>query len=258
MKQTHKTLASLLAIAGVVPTDSAHADITFEAETPPVVQVVVTSNGQTFMSDLMPADVATARVDNQETVVYELRFTWDDPITVGGSVWHEGELISFFGSFPGLHFILQGPLALQPGSATLEIDWEWQDQFAPCLIAINGGVAPVLHSFDQETSVSVLSVADGQFNLSFSQADAGCCRTDSAGTGLTVCAQLNVQGPGVLSFVAPDSCPWDCADGDGQVGIVDFLVLLADWGTTSACDFDGGGVGLTDFLALLAAWGPCP
>jgi hypothetical protein len=57
--------------------------------------------------------------------------------------------------------------------------------------------------------------------------------------------------------IAP-ACPWDCGDGDGQVGVVDFLALLAGWGTTSSCDVDGGGVGVTDFLALLAAWGTCP
>ncbi len=54
------------------------------------------------------------------------------------------------------------------------------------------------------------------------------------------------------------SCPWDCDDSDGIVGIVDFLAVLADWGNPSFCDFDGGGVGITDFLTLLANWGPCP
>ena len=45
---------------------------------------------------------------------------------------------------------------------------------------------------------------------------------------------------------------------DGDVGILDFLSLLAQWGQTSvSCDDDGGGVGITDFLGLLAAWGPC-
>ncbi len=53
-------------------------------------------------------------------------------------------------------------------------------------------------------------------------------------------------------------CPWDCADGDGTVGINDFLALLAQWDTPGSCDFDGGGGGITDFLALLANWGPCP
>jgi hypothetical protein len=54
-------------------------------------------------------------------------------------------------------------------------------------------------------------------------------------------------------------CPWDCGDGDGTVGVVDFLALLAEWGEVGApCDFDGDGVGVTDFLAMLAQWGDCP
>lgn len=55
-------------------------------------------------------------------------------------------------------------------------------------------------------------------------------------------------------------CPWDL-DGDGIVGIVDFLSLLASWGKDPGGppDFDADGtVGITDFLALLQAWGPCP
>jgi len=55
------------------------------------------------------------------------------------------------------------------------------------------------------------------------------------------------------------TCPWDCeATPDKNVGINDFLGVLAQWGTTGPCDFDGGGVGITDFLGLLANWGPCP
>jgi hypothetical protein len=57
---------------------------------------------------------------------------------------------------------------------------------------------------------------------------------------------------------AGSPCPWDCGNGDGVVGVVDFLQLLADWGTVTPCDLDGGGVGVTDFLALLAHWGTCP
>jgi hypothetical protein len=57
--------------------------------------------------------------------------------------------------------------------------------------------------------------------------------------------------------VAPP-CPWDCGDSNGEVGINDFLAMLADWGSGGACDFDDDGVGITDFLALLANWGPCP
>ena len=51
-------------------------------------------------------------------------------------------------------------------------------------------------------------------------------------------------------------------DGDGVVGITDFLLLLADWGPCPAppeycpADLDGDGVvGIEDFLLLLASWG---
>ncbi len=70
--------------------------------------------------------------------------------------------------------------------------------------------------------------------------------------------ELEITDVLVLGNFGPSSCPWDCANGDGNVGIVDFLAVLADWGNPSPCDFDGGGVGITDFLALLANWGPCP
>ena len=44
----------------------------------------------------------------------------------------------------------------------------------------------------------------------------------------------------------------------GNVGRVDFLTLLAQWGQVGTpCDFDGNGVGINAFLALLANWGPC-
>jgi hypothetical protein len=55
------------------------------------------------------------------------------------------------------------------------------------------------------------------------------------------------------------SCPWDCGDSDGTVGVVDFLAMLAQWGEiATTCDFDGDGVSVVDFLALLGTWGPCP
>jgi hypothetical protein len=66
------------------------------------------------------------------------------------------------------------------------------------------------------------------------------------------------DGPTGLRIFGVCSCPVDL-DGDGTVGISDFLLLLASWGQTGVpADFDGGGVGVTDFLILLANWGPCP
>ncbi|MHC4099965.1 MAG: right-handed parallel beta-helix repeat-containing protein [Planctomycetota bacterium] len=49
-------------------------------------------------------------------------------------------------------------------------------------------------------------------------------------------------------------------DGDGSVGVTDFLQLLAAWGVNPGhvADFDDSGdVGVTDLLSLLARWGPC-
>ena len=55
-------------------------------------------------------------------------------------------------------------------------------------------------------------------------------------------------------------CPADL-DGDGAVGVTDFLALLAAWGPNPGhpADLDGDRqVGVTDFLMLLSLWGPCP
>ena len=63
----------------------------------------------------------------------------------------------------------------------------------------------------------------------------------------------------IVDCAAVINCPWDCGDQDGTVGIVDFLSMLAQWGSIGTdCDFDGGGVGITDLLDLLGHWGNCP
>ena len=63
---------------------------------------------------------------------------------------------------------------------------------------------------------------------------------------------------GIASAGVP-TCPWDCQPvPDKEVGINDFLAVLAQWGSPGSCDFDGGGVGINDFLDILANWGPCP
>jgi len=77
----------------------------------------------------------------------------------------------------------------------------------------------------------------------------GCHLDDDAGTA---------SGSVYLFDAVNVGCP--CAadlDGDGTVGINDFLDLLAAWGTPAG-DIDGDGdTGINDLLDLLAAWGGC-
>jgi hypothetical protein len=67
----------------------------------------------------------------------------------------------------------------------------------------------------------------------------------------------DINGNGV-----PDEC--ECfgdTNGNGEVGVEDFLQMLADWGPCSSCpaDVDSNGVvDVSDFLDLLSRWGPCP
>jgi GH35 family endo-1,4-beta-xylanase len=70
-----------------------------------------------------------------------------------------------------------------------------------------------------------------------------------------------------LAPITGNGIPGECeciadVDGDGIVGIGDFLLVLGEWGPCPAecpADIDGdGNVGITDFLRLVGAWGPCP
>ncbi len=86
-------------------------------------------------------------------------------------------------------------------------------------------------------------------------------RIDPANGEILETVQVQV-GPGqsLLSGLVFIACAGDI-DGDGEVGIVDLLSLLAAWGANPghAADLDGDGVvGILDFLSLLDAWGPCP
>ncbi len=61
-----------------------------------------------------------------------------------------------------------------------------------------------------------------------------------------------------VAFPCDAPCTGD-TNGDGTVGIVDMLDLLAAWGSDDPTyDLDGSGeVEIVDFLMLLANWGDC-
>jgi hypothetical protein len=65
-----------------------------------------------------------------------------------------------------------------------------------------------------------------------------------------------------MDEVALVQCPWDCANGNGVVDVVDFFRLLNDWGMqwpATPCDqVAQPGIDTVDFVGLLGAWGPCP
>ncbi len=100
----------------------------------------------------------------------------------------------------------------------------------------------------------------------------GSSYTDLGGT----CIVIPVTGPGthfvavtewnadltveVFEYPFADLAPLGDLDGDGTVGIADFLALLAAWGPCPPppcpADLDGDGfVGITDLLILLGTWG---
>ena len=122
-------------------------------------------------------------------------------------------------------------------------------------MASSDAVAPVgddydltWHTIDGGSGTST----DGSLELSgtIGQPDAGVL------TG----ADYELAGGFWVASLVTAPCPWDCAlPPDGEVGVNDFLILLAQWGQIGvSCDFDGGAVGINDFLKLLGAWGACP
>ena len=124
------------------------------------------------------------------------------------------------------------------------------------------GAGPTDTELDKAVGILEQHVIDWQFStLGRGTMDnslfADCnCNGVPDGDDITGGKSRDVKGNGI-----PDECecPWDCGYSNGNVGIVDFLALLAQWNMVGApCDFDGGGVGIVDFLALLANWGPCP
>jgi hypothetical protein len=138
------------------------------------------------------------------------------------------------GGFPGTGNIDADPLFVDPDTGDYRLS-----AGSPCLDAADNTAVPAEITTDLDGNPRFVD------------------DPDTKDTGLGQCP----VDMGAYEFQQGDACapcPWDCGDGDGNIGNVEFLALLAQWGAPGSCDFDGGGVGITDFLKLLAAWGPCP
>ncbi len=138
------------------------------------------------------------------------------------------------GGWPGTGNVDADPLFVDPDSDDLRLSPD-----SPCIDAGQNAAVPGSATTDLDGNPRFVD------DLNTKDTGLGQCPVDM----------------GAYEFQQGDACspcPWDCGDGDGQVGIVDFLAVLAQWGSPGSCDFDGGGVGINDFLELLANWGPCP
>ncbi|MHC4429704.1 MAG: hypothetical protein ACYS0D_14045, partial [Planctomycetota bacterium] len=101
-----------------------------------------------------------------------------------------------------------------------------------------------------------------QFSTGFGPEQVVCADLDGAGGPDIVVANGGASFLSEFINCAEFSALGDL-DGDGSVGITDFLLLLAAWGPcpdpcppSCPADLDGDCVvGVTDFLVLLANWG---
>ncbi len=83
----------------------------------------------------------------------------------------------------------------------------------------------------------------------------------SIGDGVPCAEGVSPANDYVLTISQEIPCPGDCSDGDGMVGIGDFLAVIGQWGSIgTSCDMGLGlpGVGIEEFLQILGSWGPCP
>ena len=84
--------------------------------------------------------------------------------------------------------------------------------------------------------------------------------------GREIVQDAHVETPEIdadFALVVTGGTRVDCSadvDGDGVVGILDFLLVLAEWNQPGGpADVNSDGiVGLLDFLIVLAEWGLCP
>jgi agmatine/peptidylarginine deiminase len=132
-------------------------------------------------------------------------------------------------------------------TATVEVS---NDGTSWASVWVNGG--EITENAWSEQIYDISSVADGASTVYVRWGY-------EVGSGAWAYSGWNVDDVEVWGLMLTE-CPGDL-DGDGEVGVTDFLALLAAWGPNPGhpADLDGDDeVGVTDFLILLGLWGPCP
>ena len=192
-------------------------------------------SGMCYVTDNSSANNCNSDVDNGLTILTSPVMDATDPGTFV-SYWRWFDNTA--GSNPNQDVFV---VAVSSNGGT---NWVNMESVGPAGAESNGGW------FRKTFRVRDFVSSTNQFRIRFSAAD-----TDPQSV-----VEAGVDGV-ELSVIECDavSCPQDCDDMDGIVGITDFLALLGQWGSVgTSCDIDGGGVGITDFLDLLGNWGPCP
>lgn len=192
--------------------------------------------------------------DNVPTVTITNCIVWENPAAAGVSsiggpglptVLHS----NIEGGFPGVGNISVDPLFADPANGDLHLL-----AGSPAIDAgHNWVVTKDLADLDEDGDTGELTPLDRDGNARFA---------DDAGTLDTGCFPPAVVDMGAYESPGkPISNPVVFADlnGDGGVGIIDFLALLATWGpcpeTCCLADLDlDGSVGISDFLMLLSEW----
>jgi len=176
---------------------------------------------------------------------------WDG----GDEIWNnDGSTIAinytdFQGGFPGIGNIDADPLFVDPDNGDYRLS-----AGSPCIDAGNNwGVHQDTTDLDGDGDTRELTPWDldgnPRFNADPADFDPGC--------GVPVVVDI---GAYEFQFDPVDEVFLGDLNGDGIVGIVDFLALLANWGPCEPgcclADLDiDGDVGIADFLLLLGNWG---